>query len=150
MSSEPAVSANDGAWRWLFGPAAWFGRLIIRGYQIVVSPCLGPACRFEPSCSRYAMGCLETLPFPRALGLIVRRILRCHPWGGQGFDPVPERARMREMSGEGAHGGTNSEVLPRSVVPLAGRAQGADGASREEDSSACVGSTSSCCRNEQG
>lgn len=69
----------------------------IRGYRALLSPALhtllGPlaGCRFSPSCSLYALGCLQTHPLPRALGLIARRILRCHPWHPGGEDPVPPR-----------------------------------------------------------
>lgn len=78
-------------------------RLVIRLYQLLLSPLLGPGCRFEPSCSRYAQQALEQHHLVRALHLIVRRLLRCHPWGGQGWDPVPNRARELSIASESAH-----------------------------------------------
>lgn len=63
--------------------------LPIRFYQICISPLLGPSCRFTPTCSEYArQAILKHGPF-KGLYLAVRRILRCHPWGGSGYDPVP-------------------------------------------------------------
>lgn len=76
---------------------AALARLLIRAYQVGVSPLIalvfGPlsGCRFEPTCSRYAAECLRVHSFPRALFLIVRRILRCHPFHSGGPDPVPPR-----------------------------------------------------------
>jgi hypothetical protein len=61
----------------------------IRGYQLVVSPMLGPACRFEPSCSHYAAEAVERHGVVRGAWLALRRLLRCQPFGGCGYDPVP-------------------------------------------------------------
>jgi uncharacterized protein len=61
----------------------------IRTYQLVLSPILGPACRFEPSCSRYAAEAVDRHGVARGSWLAMRRLLRCHPLGGHGFDPVP-------------------------------------------------------------
>jgi putative membrane protein insertion efficiency factor len=66
--------------------AAIFG---LRTYQVVLSPWVGPACRFEPSCSRYAAGAIERHGVLRGAYLAVRRIARCNPLGGCGYDPVP-------------------------------------------------------------
>jgi uncharacterized protein len=60
---------------------------IIRIYQVTLSPLLGPACRFEPSCSRYMVGALKKYGLVRGLLKGVRRLLRCHPWHPGGFDP---------------------------------------------------------------
>ena|SRR5437868_7794130 len=71
-------------------------RLLIRLYQICVSPVLGwlggPAsgCRFQPTCSRFSIEALEIHGF-RGIWLSLKRLGRCHPWGGSGFDPVPPR-----------------------------------------------------------
>lgn len=65
-------------------------RGLIQAYRWFVSPMLGVNCRFAPSCSEYA---LEAVTRHGALGggaLAVRRLCRCHPWGGSGFDPVPD------------------------------------------------------------
>lgn len=63
--------------------------LLIRGYQVFLSPIVGGSCRFEPSCSAYAIEALETHGAVRGLMLAARRVGRCHPFGGHGFDPVP-------------------------------------------------------------
>ena len=62
---------------------------LVRLYQLFVSPLLPPTCRFEPSCSHYALGALRRHGTGRALPLIVRRLGRCRPGGGMGYDPVP-------------------------------------------------------------
>jgi len=68
---------------------SWMLVLPIRFYQICISPLLGPSCRFTPTCSEYArQAILKHGPF-KGLYLAVRRLLRCHPWGGSGYDPVP-------------------------------------------------------------
>jgi hypothetical protein len=61
----------------------------IRLYQLVISPWMPPVCRFEPTCSRYAMEALRKHGAFKGSWLAVRRILRCAPWGGSGIDPVP-------------------------------------------------------------
>lgn len=63
--------------------------LLVRFYQLCISPLKPPACRFTPTCSQYAVIALKKYgPFKGGY-LAVRRILRCHPWGGSGYDPVP-------------------------------------------------------------
>jgi putative membrane protein insertion efficiency factor len=63
--------------------------LPIRFYQLCISPLLGPSCRFTPTCSEYArQALLKHGPF-KGLYLAIWRILRCNPWGGSGYDPVP-------------------------------------------------------------
>lgn len=61
----------------------------IRGYQLLLAPILPPCCRFYPSCSHYAAEAVERHGVRRGSGLALRRLLRCHPWGGSGYDPVP-------------------------------------------------------------
>ena len=68
--------------------AARFLQLIVRAYQVVLSPWFGGACRFTPSCSAYALEALERHGAWRGGWMAVRRIARCHPWGSAGFDPV--------------------------------------------------------------
>ena len=58
-------------------------------YQLLVSPLLPPSCRYLPSCSDYAIEALARHGALRGSGLALRRLCRCHPWGGSGYDPVP-------------------------------------------------------------
>jgi hypothetical protein len=62
----------------------------VRGYQLLVSPVLPPACRYLPTCSEYAADAIERHGAWRGIILAARRLARCHPWGGSGYDPVPE------------------------------------------------------------
>jgi len=64
--------------------------LAIRGYQLGISPLLGPRCRFYPSCSVYAHTAIERHGVWRGGWLSLRRLLRCHPFNQGGFDPVPD------------------------------------------------------------
>ena len=64
-------------------------RVLIRGYQLVLRPVLGPNCRFSPSCSDYALQALERHGAMRGSFLAAWRILRCNPWHPGGHDPVP-------------------------------------------------------------
>lgn len=71
-------------------PATLLLRQLIRGYQLFFSPLLpANSCRFLPSCSAYGMEALEKHGLGVGLALTARRLLRCHPWGGSGYDPVP-------------------------------------------------------------
>ena len=58
-------------------------------YQVLWSSVVPPCCRYEPSCSRYAAEALRVHGFFKGCWLTLRRLLRCHPWGGFGYDPVP-------------------------------------------------------------
>jgi putative membrane protein insertion efficiency factor len=71
--------------RWAAQPLIW----LIRGYQYGISPYLGRSCRFQPTCSEYAVESLERHGIIQGLWLAVRRIGRCHPWHPGGYDPVP-------------------------------------------------------------
>lgn len=62
---------------------------VVRGYQYLLSPWWGRQCRFTPTCSQYAVEALERHGAARGASLALKRVLRCHPWGGGGFDPVP-------------------------------------------------------------
>jgi putative membrane protein insertion efficiency factor len=64
-------------------------KILIRGYQLGISPLFGPKCRFYPSCSHYALDAVEAHGALRGSWLAVKRIGRCHPWNPGGFDPVP-------------------------------------------------------------
>ena len=63
---------------------------IIKLYQFTISPLLGPHCRFNPTCSNYAIEAINKHNILKAIYLILKRILRCHPWGKSGYDPVPD------------------------------------------------------------
>ena len=63
--------------------------LLIKAYQLFISSWLPPRCRYTPSCSQYTIIALTRYGIIRGLFLSIRRILRCHPWGGGGHDPVP-------------------------------------------------------------
>ncbi|MBR6548494.1 MAG: membrane protein insertion efficiency factor YidD [Clostridia bacterium] len=63
--------------------------LFIRFYQKCISPLTPPCCRFEPTCSAYAVQALERFGFFRGMYLAIRRFFRCNPWHEGGYDPVP-------------------------------------------------------------
>ncbi len=63
--------------------------MLIRGYQLFISPLIGPRCRFYPTCSHYALEALRVHGLRRGGWLALRRICRCHPWHPGGVDPVP-------------------------------------------------------------
>ena len=62
---------------------------IVRLYRAALSPWLGMNCRFQPTCSSYAIEALQRYGALKGSWLALRRIGRCHPWGGSGYDPVP-------------------------------------------------------------
>ena len=64
--------------------------LPIKGYRLIFSPWVGRSCRFDPTCSAYALIALERHGALKGSWLTVRRILRCHPWGAHGVDDVPD------------------------------------------------------------
>lgn len=72
--------------------------LLVKAYRYLVSPWLGANCRFAPSCSEYAIEALERHGVARGGLLAARRILRCHPCGGSGFDPVPRHVCAGSLS----------------------------------------------------
>lgn len=96
MPPEPQVlpPANASSTR---GPLAVVLIAGVRGYQALISPALhalagpGCGCRFTPSCSHYAIQALGTHGAIVGSALTARRLMRCQPWGGSGFDPVPPR-----------------------------------------------------------
>ncbi len=63
--------------------------LPIRFYQKCISPLTPPSCRFVPTCSQYAIEAIKKYGPIKGAFLAIKRILRCHPWGGSGYDPVP-------------------------------------------------------------
>ena len=74
------------------GVLNWSLRAFVRIYQLLISPLLLPSCRFLPSCSDYAIEAIERHGALRGLGFALRRLARCNPWGGNGYDPVPDPA----------------------------------------------------------
>lgn len=66
---------------------------LIRGYQLLISPMFPPSCRYFPTCSSYAREAVLRHGPLHGGWLALRRLLRCHPWGGLGYDPVPPAAR---------------------------------------------------------
>jgi putative membrane protein insertion efficiency factor len=77
---------NFGGFGSVFGLAI---RATIRAYQLLIRPILPPSCRFYPSCSHYAAEAVALHGPAHGTWLAMRRLLRCHPWGVGGYDPVP-------------------------------------------------------------
>ena len=103
------VALNDDERRFRNGRAAvksprdlltWPLLGLVRCYSLAISPLLGANCRFQPSCAAYAEEALKVHGSAKGGWLVLKRIARCHPWGGSGFDPVP---------GSGAESGPRSE-----------------------------------------
>ncbi|MBP5392199.1 MAG: membrane protein insertion efficiency factor YidD [Bacteroidaceae bacterium] len=67
----------------------WLLIMFVRIYQRFISPLTPPSCRFTPTCSQYAVEALQKYGPFKGLWLALKRLLRCHPWGGSGYDPVP-------------------------------------------------------------
>ncbi|EAQ05149.1 hypothetical protein OB2597_07685 [Pseudooceanicola batsensis HTCC2597] len=74
-------------------PLARLVALPVRAYRLILSPWVGHGCRFQPTCSAYALEALEKHGGVRGSWLALRRIARCHPFGQSGYDPVPEPRR---------------------------------------------------------
>ncbi len=68
---------------------SWPFIVLIKLYQWVISPLLGPKCRFTPTCSQYSLEAFKKHGVFKGFWLSIKRISRCHPWGGHGYDPVP-------------------------------------------------------------
>jgi putative membrane protein insertion efficiency factor len=62
---------------------------MIKLYQLIISPWMGQKCRYTPTCSQYGIEALKKYGPFKGLWLTVKRVSRCHPWGGHGYDPVP-------------------------------------------------------------
>lgn len=69
--------------------------ILIKFYQYAISPWLGKNCRYEPTCSHYTLEALNVHGIFKGSYLGIRRILSCHPWGGSGYDPVPQKKQKK-------------------------------------------------------
>lgn len=76
-------------------PLAHLVALPVRAYRLIFSPWVGFNCRYQPTCSAYALEALAVHGALKGSWLTLRRICRCHPWGSCGYDPVPERPEKR-------------------------------------------------------
>lgn len=85
-------------------------RMLLRGYQLLLSPLLGQHCRFYPSCSQYAIEAVEQHGSLPGLWLATKRLLRCHPWHPGGVDPVPPVTRRSDCGCE--HGSASPDRQP--------------------------------------
>ena len=75
--------------KWLLKILSYPFILLIKIYQRVISPVLGPQCRFTPTCSNYALEAFKKYGAFKGGWLAIKRISKCHPWGKSGYDPVP-------------------------------------------------------------
>ncbi len=81
-------------------PLAKIFRLAIRAYQRLVSPFFPASCRYQPTCSQYAAEAIQLHGGLKGSWLALKRIGRCHPWGGSGFDPVPKAQKSNRTGNE--------------------------------------------------
>jgi putative membrane protein insertion efficiency factor len=72
-------------------------QMMIRCYQLLISPLFPASCRYLPSCSDYAVEAIDRHGALAGLGLALRRLARCHPWGGSGYDPVPATRTVNQL-----------------------------------------------------
>jgi len=96
---------------------------LIRFYQLAISPWTPSSCRYQPTCSSYTKEAIEVHGALRGSWLGLRRLLRCHPWGGFGYDPVPP-ATERGTGARHDHAHAHLEMTP--THGPAGRAQPSD------------------------
>lgn len=82
-------SGQNSLWRKVRAACAWPLILLVKFYRACISPYKTPCCRFTPTCSQYALEALQKYGPLKGSWLALRRILRCHPFGGSGYDPVP-------------------------------------------------------------
>ena len=69
---------------------------LVKFYQAAISPWLGKSCRYSPTCSRYMIEAVEEWGPLKGFWMGIKRIGRCHPWGGDGYDPVPKKNNEQE------------------------------------------------------
>lgn len=86
---SPGAPPSSPVWRWVNLPFI----ALLYLYRVLLGPLMGGKCRFIPTCSRYALDAYRARNPFSATFLTARRLLRCHPWGGGGYDPVPPENR---------------------------------------------------------
>ena len=69
---------------------------LIKIYQYIISPLIGPSCRYLPTCSEYSIEALKTYGFIKGFSLSLKRVMSCHPWGNSGFDPVKKKIKAKK------------------------------------------------------
>jgi hypothetical protein len=106
QADRAPATRNTGAVRWLRAFPVAVCILCIRFYQVTLGLLLGGQCRFHPSCSNYAIDAYREWGAVKGTWLTLRRILRCHPFGGHGVDPVPIRP------GSALHRASTQPVAP--------------------------------------
>lgn len=89
---------------------------VVRGYQLLISSWTPPTCRFAPSCSSYAIEAIQAHGAFKGAWLAARRIARCHPWGGHGYDPVPLRNSHRLTRAAGDMGPNDEASKVRATL----------------------------------
>mgnify|MGYP000932893881 FL=1 len=89
MENKPSVPVNKTKFVKVMIILAYPIVLLIRFYQMFISPVLPPSCRYTPTCSTYTLEALKKYGLLKGGYLGLKRILSCHPWGGSGYDPVP-------------------------------------------------------------
>ncbi len=108
---------TDRSHRWTSFPLV----VLIRAYQLLVSPLLPPSCRFYPSCSAYGLTAVQRFGPLRGTWLAVRRLLRCHPWNPGGVDHVPRRGPhgrpVRDNEGHSPCETSAGQAAPAGSVP---------------------------------
>jgi len=96
----------------------WGSRLValpVWGYRLLISPWLPPACRYQPTCSAYALEALKLHGPFKGTVLAAKRLARCHPWGSHGYDPVPGSDTASAECGCAQHGSDHhSDLNPAS------------------------------------
>ena len=68
----------------------------IKLYKYLISPMIGPSCRYLPTCSEYSIEALKTYGFIKGFSLSLKRVMSCHPWGNSGFDPVKKKIKAKK------------------------------------------------------
>lgn len=82
--------------------------ILVKFYQAAISPWLGKSCRYQPTCSRYMIEAVEEWGPLKGFWLGIKRIGTCHPWGGEGYDPVPRRTPNTEHPTSNVEQGSSS------------------------------------------